>query len=144
RGEIYGGELVLDYQASQVWHLRGSYAYLHETQWFDEAGGDDVRPLEDLFDPQHQMTLTSSLDLTARTELDFSLRHVTDLPNMELDAYTELDARIGWHARPDLEVFLVGRNLLHDQHPEFYSNQIILSPNGEIQRSVSAFVRWSF
>ncbi|MFH1841773.1 MAG: TonB-dependent receptor, partial [bacterium] len=24
RGEIYGGELVLDYQASQVWHLRGS------------------------------------------------------------------------------------------------------------------------
>jgi iron complex outermembrane receptor protein len=50
-------------------------------------------------------------------------------------AYTELDVRAAWRPTADFEVAVVGRNLLHDRHPEFGAP----SPDRvEIQRSVLA------
>ena len=36
-----------------------------------------------------------------------------------MDGYAELDARVGWEIGSQLEISLVGRNLLDDRHPEF-------------------------
>jgi iron complex outermembrane receptor protein len=34
-------------------------------------------------------------------------------------SYVELEARVGWKPAPDVELSVVGRNLLHDHHPEY-------------------------
>jgi iron complex outermembrane recepter protein len=34
-------------------------------------------------------------------------------------SYYELDGQWTWSPRPDVDVALVGRNLLHPSHPEF-------------------------
>jgi len=49
------------------------------------------------------------------------LRTVDQLPALELDAYTELDARVQWRTMPNMTVAVVGRNLLHREHAEYNS-----------------------
>ena len=58
------------------------------------------------------------LDLPAGFEFDVTPRWLSDLPKGNAREYVELDARLGWRSRA-LEISLVGRNLIHDQHPEF-------------------------
>ena len=38
-----------------------------------------------------------------------------------IPAYTELDARLAWRPRSDVEIALVGHNLLHKRQAEFKS-----------------------
>mgnify|MGYP000088309309 CR=1 FL=1 len=70
-------------------------------------------------DPKHSWSLRSAHELAPGLQLDLSLRHVGGLPEPAVPGYHELDARIAWQARPNLELALVGRNLLHDEHAEF-------------------------
>ena len=58
-----------------------------------------------------------------------------------MPAYTELDLRASWRATDDLELAIVGRNLLHASHPEFGAP----GPRRvEIERSLYARARLSF
>jgi iron complex outermembrane recepter protein len=53
-------------------------------------------------------------------------------------AYSEMDARVGWHAVPRRELAVVGHNLLHAHHAEFGGSPDL----AEIERSVYAEARW--
>jgi iron complex outermembrane receptor protein len=70
-------------------------------------------------DPSRYWSLRSSHDLADDLQADFMLRHVGSLPHPEVPAYTELDARMAWQPRRNLELSLAGQNLLHNAHPEF-------------------------
>jgi iron complex outermembrane receptor protein len=70
-------------------------------------------------DPNLTWTLRSAHDLSERVWADFSLRYVARLPQLAVPSYHELDARIAWQVRPDVELALAGRNLLHARHAEF-------------------------
>jgi iron complex outermembrane recepter protein len=77
------------------------------------------------------------MDLSRRFTLDATLRRVGALPDPALPAYTEMNARLGWHALSSLEVSLSGANLLHSRHREFPA------PYGEeIPRSVMLQLQW--
>jgi iron complex outermembrane receptor protein len=52
-------------------------------------------------------------------ELDATLRHVSRLSNPEVPAYTTLDLRWAWQARPELEFSVSGQNLFDGGHGEF-------------------------
>jgi hypothetical protein len=52
-------------------------------------------------------------------EADLIARSVAALPRPAVPGYTELDARVGVRLNPRLDVALIGRDLLHDAHPEF-------------------------
>ena len=41
------------------------------------------------------------------------------LPSPVVPSYTELDGQWLWKPYPNLDVALIGRNLLHGSHPEF-------------------------
>lgn len=82
-------------------------------------------------DPDYQLMLRSSHNITLKHELDILVRHVAELPEPEVPAYTALDARLGWHVSRTVEVSLALRNLLDERHPEF-GNPAIRS---EIERS---------
>lgn len=70
-------------------------------------------------DPRYQFSLRAQFDLPGRTEADLHLRRVGQLPNPVVPAYTALDARLGWHVRPGVEVSLLAQNLLDRRHHEF-------------------------
>ena len=54
-----------------------------------------------------------------------------------------LDVRVGWQPIKNLELSLVGQNLLENHHPEFRP-EILDVPSSEIERSVYAKVVWRF
>jgi iron complex outermembrane receptor protein len=95
--------------------------------------------------PRHQAGLRSLVDLGRDWEVDASLRHLTairrlpSVPNGQgLPGYAELDLRLGWRATSDLNVAIVGQNLLHARHAEFGAP----ASRGEIQRGVYASISW--
>ena len=60
-------------------------------------------------------------------------------PVPNVPSYISLDARLAWKPREDLEVAVIGQNLLDNHHPEFGG-----SPSVEIRRGVYGTVtyRW--
>ena len=68
-------------------------------------------------------------------------RFVSQLPAPVVPRYAELDTSVAWFATPRLELALVGRNLLHKQHPEFGAP----GPNREeVERNVFARIAMRF
>jgi iron complex outermembrane receptor protein len=70
-------------------------------------------------DPGRHWVLRSSLDLADNLQLDLDLRHNSSLPHARVPAYSELDLQLQWKPRADIEVALLGQNLLHPRHAEF-------------------------
>jgi iron complex outermembrane receptor protein len=67
------------------------------------------------------------------------VRHVGALKRDDVPAYTTLDARVGWHLRPDVELSLTGANLL-DRHAEYGA----LATRVEVGPAVNAKLAWTF
>ena len=103
--------------------------------------------LNETSDPQQQFSIRSSMDLPRDVELDAGLRWVDTLHNNNgstagtVPSYFELDVRIGWHVTKNLEVSIVGQNLLHDHHAEYGFPG---PTQEEIKRSVYGKVAWQF
>ena len=70
-------------------------------------------------DPSRHWLLRSSYDVTDNNQLDLTLRYMGSLPSPYVPAYYDMDAQWMWKPRPNLEVALIGQNLLHASHPEF-------------------------
>ena len=141
-----GAELLATYSARDNWRLIASYSYIYLDM---QPHGQDLNRgafLEGTT-PRQQFGLRSLLDLPAGLQLDAQFRHSTkldrmpDLPSGEgIDAYSELDVRLAWQASGQLELSLVGQNLLHDHHLEFGTP----ATRGEIERSVYGKAAWRF
>lgn len=70
-------------------------------------------------DPRSYWSVRSSHDLGPNWRADLFLRHVGSLPRPFVPAYSELNARLAWQVRANLELAVIGRNLLHREHAEF-------------------------
>ncbi|HUK57188.1 MAG TPA: TonB-dependent receptor [Nitrospiria bacterium] len=146
-GKTYGGELGANFQALDGWRLHGGYNLLKEHLRVKPGQTDFNNALNETGDPEHQFSLRSSMDLPQNVELDAGLRwvdtlHVNNAGVAEtVPSYYELDVRIGWRPINNLELSVVGQNLLHDHHPEFGAP----SPSREeIQRSAYGKIAWRF
>jgi len=97
-------------------------------------------------DPQNQFFIRSSMDLPGKLTLDAALRYVDVLHNIAngvrgtVPSYVELDARLSWTPIDNLELSVVGQNLLDRQHPEFG----FPTSRHEIQRGGFVKVTWRF
>ena len=146
-GETYGFEFSADWQALAGWRLHAGYNLLKEHLRIKPGQSDINNALNETSDPEQHFSLRSSLDLPRDMELDAGLRWVDTRPVHQgstpgtLPSYFELDVRLGWHPVKNLELALVGQNLLHDHHPEYG----FPSPTrAEIQRSVYGKVTWRY
>ena len=113
------------------------------------AHGDDLNRGEyyEGATPRHQVGLRSLLDLPAGLQFDVHFRYASgirrspDVPTGEgIDSYSTVDVRLAWEASEQLEISIVGQNLLEDQHVEFGAP----TARGEIERSVYAKLAWGF
>lgn len=137
KGESWGAELAADWEAApEWWRIRAAYSYF-ELNLEPAAGGTDVTTIALLEGnaPKHQFSLRSQMELRHNVDFDIGLRFVDSLQNPDIPAYTALDVRLAWRPRSNLELSIVGLNLLDPQHPEFAPTQVV-TPQREVERSV--------
>jgi iron complex outermembrane receptor protein len=96
-----------------------SYAFLtHDLELapgvLDLGGG-----RADVADPRHQLQVHGRFDLPRAVELDVYWRRVGELPDPGAPPWSDLTLRGGWRPHADMELSLVGRDLLHRTHREF-------------------------
>ncbi|UCF90633.1 MAG: TonB-dependent receptor [Desulfobacterales bacterium] len=142
-GETYGVELAADWRPFDWWRLQAAYTYLQMELKLDADSGDSQSERAEDEIPHHQASLRSSLELPANLEMDLWLRYVDELPAQNVDDYVTPDVRVGWKPIKNLEVSLVGQNLLENHHPEFRP-EILDTPAAEIERSVYGKITWRF
>jgi iron complex outermembrane receptor protein len=145
-GHSYGVELFADWDALPWWRVRlGGFTNAQRTQV--KAGRtDSERGLGESSYPDYQLQFRNTFRIGDDLTLWTSLRRVAEVPGFENGAYsyvpgyTEFDTNLVWRLRPDLEVSLGGRNLLHPAHPEIGATAI----RRQIPRTVQAGLRWTF
>jgi len=148
-GESYGVEIGADWRPMKWWRLYGNYSFLKTNLTPDRslpAGTRFEAERAEGRNPQHQFFLQSSFDLPRNLEFDLTGRFIDRLPGFDpaISSYFALDARVAWLPRKDLEIALIGQNLLDDHHPEFGVSTVIAAPVVEIRRNVYAKITWWF
>ena len=132
-GTNRGIEMWARWQATPAWRLNGGLV-LQRVRTHLKEGSADTGSLLGVAtsDPQHQWQLRSSHDLPRDMQLDWTLRYTGALAQPAVPSYYELDAQWLWKVRRNIDVALIGQNLLHPYHAEFGA-----APNRSVvQRSV--------
>jgi iron complex outermembrane recepter protein len=145
--ETYGIELSATFQASEQWRLTAGYSLLKEDVRVKNGRTDFNNGLNETSDPDHQMSLRSSMDLGKSIEWDAHLRWTDTLQTHDgprrstVPSYLDLDVRLGWRVGKHWLLSLVGRGLLHDRRPQYGA----AGPTRvELGRSVYAKAAWRF
>jgi iron complex outermembrane receptor protein len=114
-----GIEVSPEWRPTQYWRLRGSYSYLHMDVYKAPHSG-DVGTAAGIqgSSPGHQVMVQSQFDIAKKIQLDLTFRHVSALPGQMVPAYSTGDARLAWQLSQQVELSLVGNNLLQASHFE--------------------------
>lgn len=145
-GKATGVEALVTFMPVDRWRVTGSSSFLELD--LVPAGLDANRGVTfELGTPQHQLGVRSYLDLPREFQVDAMFRHLTAVrrvpqivDNVRVPAYAELDLRLAWRGWEDLELSLVGQNLLHDSHVEFGDPVA----RGAIERAAYVRATWGF
>ncbi len=117
KGYTYGSELSGTWQATGFLKLNLLYGYLDAR--FKQPDG-SLHPFS-YGNPQNQFSLRSSFDIKDNLELDLWFRYVDKLPAANIKPvadYTSIDVRLAYRPIRNLELSLVGNNLI-ENHLEF-------------------------
>ena len=143
RGETYGFEISSNYRCSDRWRVTGNYSFLK--MFLHSTAGDPSAETAEGDSPINQVYAQSSWDLAEHVEFDLMLRYVDRLPAQQVRQYITMDARLGWTPRPNLELALVGQNLL-DAHLLQFNPAV--NPLGdvptEVPRGIYGMATWRF
>jgi len=120
-GSTYGLEAWGNYQLTPNWRLSAGLTELREDLRIEAGSLDPTGPSALGNDPKYQFQLRSSLNIDPTQELDMIVHRIGSLPNPVVPAYTSMDLRYGWKARPNLEISLTAQNLFANNHVEFGS-----------------------
>ncbi|MEO8410529.1 MAG: TonB-dependent receptor, partial [Propionivibrio sp.] len=140
----YGFELSADWRPLHNLRFQAALSYLNMKTWKpDGYFGTDL----DGSAPKRQGSLRMAWNPRADTDVDVWLRRVGESPEVTegiaIPAYNELDVRLAWRPARNVEVALIGRNLLHDKHQEF-ATELLDVPEMQIERSLFGQVTWKF
>lgn len=144
--ESYGLEGAVDWLPLPNWRLQANTALFH-IRPRDPLPGASGGEFSDAT-PGRQVSLRSSLDITSQVQWDVWLRRVGKIitsanATATVPAYSSLDMRLAWKATRDLEISLIGQNLLESSHLEYISQNIYSLPV-KIERGVYLKADWKF
>jgi iron complex outermembrane receptor protein len=121
------------------WRLQVAYSYLqmqvHHNTLLD--------PDDEGRNPRHQLSLRSQLDLPGNVQFDGAVRYVDNLPALNIGNYLVMDLRLAWYPWKNLELAIIGRDLLDSRHPEFAPSNVAVLQT-EVERSVFGKITWRF
>jgi iron complex outermembrane receptor protein len=140
-GETYGVEAYSVIGVTDKWDLKPGYTLLEQN--FHENTSDTLLARDEERSPEHQFSIGSFVKVAPDINWDTNLYYVSNLHyftgagvRTKIDAYARLDTQVRWAVMKDVELSLIGQNLLDDQHQEF--NEILDSTPSEIPRTVLA------
>lgn len=151
QGQTYGFEAAINWQMEDGWRLQLAYSYLWADLQNKSESSNTISVVRDGSQPHHQLSLLSSFDIHRDLEFDLWLYYVDKLSDLAavspmltttVDSYFSMNARLGWRPRKDLELSLVGTNLLGPPHLE-YVQETYPFPE-QVERSIYGQMRWSF
>jgi iron complex outermembrane recepter protein len=146
-GETRGIEFSSSYQVLDWWQVRAGYDLLLEKVGVVPGQYDLNDGLNETSDPEHQFSVRSSMNLPGKVTLDAQLRWVDTLHNNSgatagtVPAYFNLNARLAWSPTKNLELSVVGQNLLHAQQAEYGFTG---PTREEIERNVFGKAEWRY
>lgn len=146
RAESFGLEVNANWFVSDSWRVQASYSWLHIEAHLDE-GIETLDyaydPATETRDPEHQVSLRSSMDLARNVELDVWLRYTGKLDQYSdtatgsgISEHLDLDLRAAWQVTKEIEISVSGRNLLEKKHDEFGQEPLLLYFRNSIPRSL--------
>lgn len=140
----WGGETTAKWNPNAYTELAASYTLLRMK--FDQAD-----PLGYNFmgkTPQQQFNVRATFDLPHDLEFTASAYYMDRLSAIDfntglgVEAYTRLDLRLMWEPVENIELSLVGQNLLDDLHQEF--SGFAYQNSSQVPRSVYGNLTWKF
>lgn len=137
-GTIYGFELSANWQVSQDWRLRSSYSRAeyraeYKRPSFRLSGDYENSGPNNMYQLQSRYQIADNWDFDA---MFYWIDKVGEIPD-----YQRVDLRLAWRPTNHLELSVVGQNLLDPRHPEFTSDDTLIS---QVPRSVFLQARLSY
>ncbi|MDB0031010.1 TonB-dependent receptor [Opitutales bacterium] len=112
--EAYGGELSIDWRASDLWRLRGGYSLargkVDGVRVYDFP--ENTASLSSHFKYSDEVTLIQNLFYSGETKIPSDYNPIT------IPSHLRLDLGIVWQIKGDWEIGLFGRDLLESYHVE--------------------------
>jgi iron complex outermembrane receptor protein len=140
-GMTYGVELTGNLKIRDKWSVVGSYTWfqpvLHSTS-SPTSAAQFAGP-----NPRNQVYLRSSWDLPRNVQFDLIPRYVGRLAYIDVPAYFTMDMRLAWQPTKNMELSLVGQNLLQPHHLEFVDFQAGLVST-QVPRGVYGMITWTY
>jgi iron complex outermembrane receptor protein len=138
----WGFEYVLDWQPIQNWQLQAWYSFLRRVDHFsDDPALFAATPGRRVEEDRDQASLRSYWQ-KGRFELDSRVRYVDAHRAIDIDQYTELDLRFGWHLHPHVRMSMALTNLLDNGHMEGRSPAAFGFLDAEVERAASIGIEW--
>lgn len=137
-GNTHGVEAWGNYQATPDWRLSLGLTGLREDLRIKPGSPDPTGPSALGNDPESTWQLRSAWNLSARHQLDLTLRRVSALPNPAVPAYTTVDGRFNWRVHPGLDVSVTAQNLFGAPHVEFGNPD----SRSEFDRNLAVKISW--
>ncbi len=134
KGKSSGVEALINGPITNWWKVELSYSYLDlkvrsgEGSYILAGSGGS---------PNHQLRAKSSMQINDKLHLDIDVHHVGKAQADPRKAYTDLDVRASYQVNPNLELSLVGSNLLKERRLEYYQDAL---PIEEVFVPRTAFV----
>ena len=125
-GHTTGVELSGNVQPHSRWLVHASYTGQRVSLVPLPESRDTTNARAEADDPSHIFSMRSYFNLPGGIELDGFFRAIGKLRASSLPGYQELDMRIGWQATDQLDISLIGRELLHPRHAEFAGSSAAL------------------
>lgn len=130
----YGVELAANWPVNDYLDLKLSYAYFNID--FDVPG--DIITLDSLENnpANHLLSLRSLINIRPDLNLNLWLRYADSSgPDDAINSFVTLDARLAWQTTKNLELSVVGQNLLEDTRIEGQRQFLNSPPPLELERS---------
>lgn len=134
KGEAYGFEISGNWQARDWWRITAWYSSQRDSIEVPDPAVNIISINEGTF-PRQQVWMRHSIDLPANLEFDVMTRFVGRVITTQTDSYITFDARLAWKPTSNLELSLVGQNLVDARRKEINIDDFVFTEVTQQQRS---------
>lgn len=138
----YGGEAAANWQATEGWRLRFSYAIDHERPVDDVTGAGVSSAAFPEASPVHTVSVHSSVNLPGKVEFDQIVGYVSSLGVSQIPAHARVDVQLNRHFGKSLQLGVAGQNLVSPGFMEFGSSYGVAGTL--VRRSWIGRLVWAF
>lgn len=135
----WGAEIAATISPIPKWKLHANYTWMNLRYVNRRSQVVGLDPANSA--PRGQVQLRSGVDLSRRLNWDGAVYYVSALGG-SVPSYVRLDTRLGWRLTEQLELSVVGQNLLDGRHLEFLPEDYVLA--SQIRRAFLVRLLWIF